>query len=177
MRFNVSQLLKENIGSTRVYDVNEFLRLSLDDARLCRVVGQARLLRTDKGVWFTAELASEVVCVCSRCLSEFEQPIRMRIDDEYVSEVDVATGARLDYSSAEEGFHIDHNHILDIAEAIRQYSSLGLPMKPTCGEQCEGMCMNCGVNLNDAPCVCDGRQTDARWDELLKLVSVEGNDD
>ena len=178
MRFNVSQLMKESIGSTRVYDVNNFIALAVDDCRVCRVEGRAMLLRTDRGVWVTAELASEINCVCSRCLSEFEQPIRMLIDDEYLPEVDVATGARSDDSGegAEEGFHIDDCHILDITEAIRQYSSLGLPMKPTCSEECEGMCTSCGVNLNDAICVCDRRQTDARWDELLKLVSVEGND-
>ena len=176
MRFNVSQMLKESIGSTRSYEVDEDLSLD-DEASASHIIGKVKLLRTDQGIWLTAELESTIVCSCSRCLSEFEQLIHMSIDDEYLPTVDVASGAKLNYTNEDGNFLIDQGHVIDMAEAVRQYFTLNLPMKPVCGENCEGICLTCGVNLNEASCTCDKMRGDARWDALLELVSANDNDD
>ena len=176
MRFNVSQMLKDNIGSTRSYEVDEDLSLD-DEAPASHIMGRVELLRTDQGIWVTAELESTMVCSCSRCLSEFEQPIRMSVNDEYLPTVNIASGARLNCSSEDGNFFVDQGHVLDMTEAIRQYFTLNLPMKPMCMENCEGICLTCGINLNEAGCVCDKTRGDARWDVLLELVSANDNDD
>ena len=176
MHFNVSQMLKESIGSTRSYEVNEDLSLD-DEVQASHIIGSVKLLRTDQGIWVTAELESTAVCSCSRCLGEFEQLIHMSIEDEYLPTVDVASGAKLNYSREDENFLIDKSHVIDMAEAVRQYYTLNLPMKPVCRENCKGICLTCGVNLNEAGCVCDKRIGDARWDALLELVSDNNDDD
>ena len=65
---------------------------------------------------------------------------------------------------------IDERHIIDFAEAIRQYAVLGIPMKPLCSDQCAGLCPTCGQNLNQGPCECPKAEIDPRWSELLKLL-------
>ena len=180
MLFNVAQLLKESIGATRHHRVDESLPSSSHtwaDARgvpAGRVLGSVRLLRTDRGVWVSGRLDTAAVCECSRCLREFEQPVSITIDDEFASDAD----ATPDPWSVleEEGFRIDSNQILDISEAVRQYSYLNLPMKPTCGDDCAGICATCGANLNEAACACDAGPADPRWDALLKLVSAGAQD-
>jgi uncharacterized protein len=42
-------------------------------------------------------------------------------------------------------FTIDRNNILDLEEAVRQYSTLAIPMKPLCREDCPGLCPVCGA--------------------------------
>ena len=171
--FNVAQLLKEPSGSSRTGEVDEVLTLE-DDGRASRIAGSMALVRTDKGVWVSAALDSQVVCTCSRCLKEYEQPIHMTIEEEYLPLVDIHTGARLPPANhGEESFYIDHDHSLDLGEAARQYSALSTPMKPVCSDACAGICVTCGANLNESPCTCDKTPRDSRWGPLIGLVSLE----
>ncbi len=173
MMFNVAQLMKESTGSTRYYQVDEAVETGGVPAG--RVFGSVRLMRTDRGVWVNGRLGTVAVCECSRCLREHHQPVDITIDDEFAAASDGA-GFEPMLEDEEEGFFIDSDQILDITEAVRQYSYLGIPMKPTCGNDCAGLCTGCGANLNDAACSCGPPRTDPRWDALLKMVSSGGND-
>jgi uncharacterized protein len=172
MYFNVAQLLKENSGSRRSFQADE-MRAPEGGAPAGHIAGTIRLLRTDRGVWVGAELESQVTCCCSRCLTDYEQPICMDIEEEYLPLVDIDSGAKLDLAEiGEENFLIDQNHILDLAEAVRQYSALNTPMKPVCGENCEGLCTTCGANRNETPCTCENTLVDSQWAPLLELASA-----
>lgn len=169
MHINVSQLMKEPSGSSRSVEVDEPVSLESDVERI-RVRGTVGLMRTDLGVWVNASLRSEVPCVCSRCLHELAQPISMEIDEEFLPVYEPATKS----SGVVEGnFSIDEQHILDLADAVREYATLNTPMKPMCSSDCLGICLRCGVNLNDVSCVCDEAQRDNRWDALLELTSAD----
>ena len=167
--FNVAQLLKESIGATRHHRVDDAPPSGARGVPAGRVLGDVRLLRTDRGVWVSGRLHTIALCECGRCLREFEQPVSFAIDDEFSSDADILPDT---WSEAEEeGFRIGPDQILDITEAVRQYSYLNLPMIPTCDDDCAGICANCGANLNETTCACDPRPTDPRWDALLKLAS------
>ena len=170
MYFNVSQLMKETSGSSRFHEVDEPLAI-VKDAPLGQVVGSVSLLRTDKGVWVSAGLDTQVTCVCSRCLNYYDQPMHMDIEEEFFPLVDVATGSGLSRSGDDEqSFHIDRNHNLDLWEALLQYSALALPMKLVCAVNCRGICPTCGENLNTTACKCDTVSIDSRWNALFEMV-------
>ena len=172
MFFNVSQLLKEPNGSRRAFEVDETFP-PMGDTAVSRVLGRVDLLRTDEGVWVSAELESEAVCYCSRCLDEYRQPIAMSIEEEFLPLVDVSTGGGLGRpDDAGEQFHIDSQHILDLSEAIRQYASLSVPIKSVCREDCAGICPSCGANLNITQCGCERASRESRWAPLLESVSA-----
>ena len=142
----------------------------LEDGAPSQVHGAVRLLRTDRGVWVSAALETEVVCACSRCLAGCEQAVRIEIEEEFLPLIDIATGARTHFPHEEqEGVRIDQNHILDLSDTLRQYASLAVPMRPVCREDCAGICPTCGVDLNESPCACEGTG-DPRWETLLHPV-------
>ena len=168
MRYNVAQLLKESVGATRTYGVDEEVATSSSTTE--RVKGELRLLRTDKGIWASATLTCEKPSVCSRCLSPFLLPLKLSIEEEYISTVDVNTGEQLKMAGVDEDvFIIDEQHILDLQEAVRQYEVASMPIKPLCREDCVGLCPVCGVNLNEGHCDCKSETQDPRWEALLKL--------
>ena len=172
MLFNVSQLMREPSGSARTFEVDEAWTLT-EGAHVSRVRGTVSMLRTDKGIWVSATLDSRAPCTCNRCLKEYQQPVHMAIEEEYFPVVDVDTGAAGDRSGdGDEVFYVDHNHILDLREAARQYAAIGIPMKPVCREDCAGICPNCGANLNESPCTCDKTTRDGRWGPLAELVAT-----
>ena len=141
-----------------------------DEPRLLE--GTVRLLRTDRGIWVSAEVNSRAPCICSRCLSDFECTVDMRIEEEFFPLVDPFTGAVVQASERDDGgFRIDQDHILDLTDAVTQYFLIGVPMKPVCREDCAGLCPTCGADLNDAPCHCEKEMGDARWGPLLDLVA------
>ncbi len=173
MYFNVSQLLKETSGSTRIYDVNDFANLQ-DGTAMVPVSGIVEMMRTDAGIWVSAHLTTYFDCECSRCVSEMEQIVYMDIEEEYLPEIDVSTGTRLNApDSMSDNFYISQAHILDMSEAVRQYFGLSIPFKPMCRDDCKGLCLTCGADLNDTICSCDNDIRDPRWDALLAFVSPQ----
>ena len=176
MYFNVSQLLKESPGARRIVDIDDRLALTGDEYE-SRVWGTARLLRSPGGVWVSSELRTTVLSDCSRCLEGTEQPVRFRMEEEFLPTVDISTGGAVRHSEEEaESFYIDSTHTLDLREAIRQYASMSLPMKPVCSEECAGICSSCGVNRNEAACECNREVRDSRWGPLLGLAATAGKD-
>lgn len=171
MQFNVAQLLKEPVGATRRYRVDERFP-PLEHASVEWVRGSVLFTRTDRGVWVRGDLETSITCTCSRCLVEYTQPLPLHIDEEYFPTVDVNTGALLEVPGLEEGsFTIDAHHILDLTEAVRQYAIMAVPMKPLCRPDCRGICPHCGTNLNQGECGCRGEEGDPRWRALWELLS------
>lgn len=171
MQINVVQLLKDSIGSSRNYQVDEL------DPVGRPVQGDIVLLRTDRGILVRARLTATVEAACSRCLAYFDYPVKLQIEEEYFPTVDLATGAALPLPEELGAFTIDDTHILDLAEAVRQYSVLAVPIKPLCRPDCAGLCPQCGYNLNRGPCHCPPPPRDPRWATLLAATgNISVND-
>ena len=171
MQINVSQQLKASVGSIRNYEVNEVVDVAGDgNGRM--VQGEVELLRTHRGILVKGVLHTEAEVTCSRCLNLFGCPLTLNIEEEYLPTVDVVSGALLSLSEEPGCFTIDERHILDLTEAIRQYVLLAIPMKPLCREDCAGLCLHCGRNLNLGPCNCIPQGTEPYWSELSELVSA-----
>ena len=60
---------------------------------------------------------------------------------------------------------------LDLGEVVREQVLLGLPLKPLCREDCQGLCPRCGKNRNAGPCGCtpEEEEGDPRLEPLRKL--------
>jgi len=166
MRINVSQSLKEPVGSTRNYKMDELVDIA---DRSCQVKGEVGLIRTNRGILARVRLSTEIEATCSRCLNVFSCPLTLNIEEEYFPTIDVVSGRRLPLPDEPGCFTIDEHHILDLTEAIRQYALLAVPMKPLCRKDCAGLCPVCGKDLNQGPCGCSVQETDPRWAKLKEL--------
>jgi len=167
MQINVAQQLKEPVGSTRDYKVDDVVDIANGG---CQFKGEVRLIRTNRGILAKGRLNTEVAIACSRCLNLFSYPLTLDIEEEYFPVADVVSGSRLPLPDEPGCFIIDEHHILDLTEAIRQYALLAVPMKPLCREDCVGLCSICGKDLNQGPCGCLHQETDPRWSKLKELT-------
>jgi uncharacterized protein len=149
MIIDVSQLLKERIGSMRSYNVDG------EEGFLYK--GKVVLVRTDKGLLARGALRTAVGTVCSRCLCNFDQQLSIDFDEEFLLQ-------------REEGaFIINEHREIDLSEVTRQYTLLAEPMKPLCREDCAGLCSHCGNNLNLGACNCT-KEIDPRLAVLASLA-------
>ena len=71
MEINVSQQLKEPIGSTREYDIDEPADI-LENGIDTRIKGNVKFTRTNRGILVQGTLNTVVPIECSRCLGSFD---------------------------------------------------------------------------------------------------------
>ena len=167
MHFNVSQLLRETSGSSRVFEVDEELASPRGDRQ--RIIGAVKLLRTDHGVWVSAAMDTQSAATCGRCLAPYRQPIHISVDEEFFN-LDDAAALPAGQIGLDESYGIDQDHVLDLAEAVQQYWTASEPMSLVCRSECKGLCSTCGADLNRVSCRCERTLRDSRWGALLDLV-------
>ena len=163
--------MSEPSGSSRTFQIDGKYP-SWEGDQEHSATGTVRLMRTDMGIWASAALDSEIVCTCSRCLRPYSQSIHVVIEEEALFPGDAPRDGSDDPSDPNrESLLISYEKTLDITEAVRQYTELGVPLKPVCMESCAGICLECGADLNEASCDCRRDTGDRRWDALLTLSS------
>jgi uncharacterized protein len=174
VRVNVAQLLKSDVGTSRVYVFEEDLQPFGEIAEaVAPVKGTAELIRTNRGVLVRGQFPTAVDLECSRCLSIYVEGLKLDFVEEFLPIVDIQTGAPAKLPHDEETFLIDDKHELDLEPAIREYGLLALPMKPLCQADCAGLCPRCGVNRNYESCACVLNEPDERFAVLRALLSDE----
>ncbi len=166
LQINVSQQLKSGIGTMRNYEVESTVDI---DGEVVEFTGDVCLMKTDRGILLKGTFDTNLVLRCSRCLNNFTYPLSIKIEEEYFPIMDVNTGVMLPAPEEPGNFTIDDHNIMDISEAIRQYTLMTIPMKPLCRQDCSGLCPTCGINLNEKKCECKP-EIDPRWEKLNSLV-------
>jgi uncharacterized protein len=162
---NVAQLMKEDVGASRKYEL-ALDRFSLDDDLIAKDVrANLRLMRITRGILASGRISGLALVECHRCLEMFEQPFETDFDHEYRPTIDVRSGLLVDQPNPDEELGlIDEAHELDLSEPMRQVAILDLPIKLICGEQCPGL----GENVGD-----DEDDIDRRLEVLEDLLGPE----
>lgn len=169
VQINVSQQLKSSIGTIRNYEVDTIV--NIDDEKV-EYTGSIRLMKTDRGILLKGTFNTNLFLRCGRCLNDFSYPLELKIEEEYFPIMDVNTGVMLPAPEEPGSFTIDDHNIMDISEAIRQYTLMALPIKPLCRQDCSGLCPTCGTNLNEKNCDCTP-EIDPRWEKLNTLTLAD----
>jgi len=106
---------------------------------------------------------------CSRCLEPFGIPVNLAFDLRYLPRtVNTGDGEReIQEDDLTTAFY--ENDTIDLGQLMREQFYLALPMKPLCVEDCHGLCVQCGTNLNRGSCSCERDWVDPRLAALAKL--------
>jgi uncharacterized protein len=122
------------------------------------------------GVQTTLELP------CSRCVEPFTSPVDASFDLRYHPRTqNVGEGEReVEEDDLSTSFYEDET--IDLGQLIREQLYLSLPMKPLCRDACNGLCPQCGTNLNRGTCGCSRDWEDPRL-AALKALKQPTTDD
>jgi uncharacterized protein len=93
---------------------------------------EAKIVRIDNEVIAGVAVKSHYESFCSRCLEELKQ--------------DWTTKFTLTFDTKE------YTEFIEMDEDIRQELVLNLPVRILCREDCKGLCIDCGANLNKKEC-------------------------
>jgi uncharacterized protein len=177
LQYNVSQLLKSDVGSTRSYDFESEQPLNLDDSVARDIRGHVKFTLTNFGIVASVDADATLDLTCARCVEPFSSPTHVSFDEEYQPVIDIATGLPSTAPRSDVASAISQNHIIDLAEAIRQALLLSMELIPLCSQECRGLCPTCGVNLNTQQCTCPPAEEPSPFAVLQGLLDGSESDD
>ncbi len=135
---------------------------------LGEIACRGRISQTIEGLLLRLSLTYEQSLRCTRCLEPVTTPA--------ASDLDLLIHVGAEGAVAEEralelqdfGVLFLDAPELDTRPILLEQVQLGFPMKPLCREDCAGLCVSCGADLNQGPCRCE-KVADPRWGALAAL--------
>jgi uncharacterized protein len=148
--FNVAGLLGDGVGTARTYDIEDASVELPDELVLAQPIsGHVRLTRTNRGILADARLSTALAGECARCLRPLTTPIDVVLEEEYLPSIDLQTGRPVDPTSEPEALRLTDHHELDLEPSISDAISLGEPIAPLDRPDCPGLCVVCGLPLDE----------------------------
>lgn len=161
LRFNFGFLLEAPNGTSRDVELDyPKIRIS-EDMTLEPLFGSFRATRISEGIYLNGRLQSRIVTQCVRCLEDAVVPLNIDIDELFYYPPEAAPA---------ESYVVGENGFIDLAPLVRELAVLDMPIRPLCRPDCQGLCMNCGQNLNEADCGCEDEDIDPRLDALRQIL-------
>ena len=111
--------------------------------------GRVRLLRTNRGILAHADLRTALALQCSRCLRDIELPVEIRFQEEYLPALDLTTGRPLPVDDEPDIARLTDHHELDLETPVREAIQLAEPIAPLYRPDCPGLCIVCGLPLEE----------------------------
>lgn len=161
LRFNFGFLLEATLGENRIIELDYPTIRVADDVTLSPLQGQIEATRTSEGIYISGTLHSDIELACVRCLTSYLHPITFQVNDLFYYPPATAPAGE---------FVVGENGFIDLAPLIRELSLLEIPMRALCKPDCQGLCQECGQNLNEGDCGCQDDDIDPRLKILGSLL-------
>jgi uncharacterized protein len=112
---------------------------------------------------FKISIFTRAVYACDRCLEKYESNFKEDIEQIYQL-------GHSDLDGDEIEIFPENSKEIDISEAINEAIRLNRPIQLLCKNECIGLCVKCGTNLNQRSCDCRDSDIDPRLEKLKSLL-------
>ncbi|GAA4030948.1 DUF177 domain-containing protein [Arthrobacter methylotrophus] len=130
-----------------------------------------RLEAVHEGILVSGTVFAEVKGECGRCLDPLAYDLEVNVQELFFYE-----GIELsDEEDDEEQRRVEHD-LIDLEPVLRDAVVTMLPFQPVCREDCQGLCSECGVRLEDEPGH-HHEDLDPRWAALAELAKSDRQTD
>lgn len=163
LRFNFGYLLEAKIGTSRTIELN-YPTIDVEDITLTPLTGTLDVTRTSEGVYLSGQLQTATAVTCVRCLNDTLAPVSVSLDELLFYPPNEAPPGEL---------FIGEDGYIDLAPLVRELTILELPIHPLCKTDCQGLCQECGTNLNEKDCGCTIDEIDPRLAKLKELLEKD----
>lgn len=115
------------------------------------------------------EIKAKLIATCDRCLKEVVIPIEASFDLIYLPEDPGADHAgETELHERDLDLAVYENEQINLDDLVLEQLELNLPSRVLCREDCQGLCSECGADLNLETCRCQ-KPIDPRWQALADL--------
>lgn len=128
-----------------------------------------RLDSVHEGILVSGTVEGTLTGQCSRCLDPITEPVTIDIQELFQFEFDPTL--------EEDEQHMVEHGFVNVEPIMRDALVTSLPFQPRCSPDCEGLCDQCGIRLEDAGPDHYHEQLDPRWAALADFVSGNETDE
>jgi uncharacterized protein len=132
--------------------------------------------RIGRMVAVEGRLSTKVRMSCNRCLKGFVSDLKSRFYLTYTSDMPPQRESEgddgVELRAEEMGLILFKGEEIDMRDAVQSEIVMAIPIKPLCAEDCQGLCPQCGSDLNEGDCGCKPKSVDPRL-AILKRLRIE----
>ncbi|MBO5454550.1 MAG: DUF177 domain-containing protein [Clostridia bacterium] len=97
---------------------------------------------------------------CDRCGEQTDRSLVFDLTESFVKQAD---------ESLQDAVVLEGDTI-DLRDITEREAFANLPLKNLCREDCKGLCLKCGANLNNSPCECKDDEWNPQFESLKGLI-------
>ena len=116
----------------------------------------------------TGRMQVPVDLVCGRCLATYPSVIdssfRIIFRKESTRQSEVEDETELCDDDLVASTYIGDE--IDLAHELEEQVAMSIPFKPLCGDECKGLCPECGADLNTSVCSCSKEPVSLKFSAL-----------
>ena len=128
-----------------------------------------RLDSVHEGVLASGTVEGTLTGQCARCLDPITETITIDIQELFQHEFDPML--------EDDEQHMVEHGLINVEPVMRNALVTSLPFQPHCSPDCEGLCDQCGIRLEDAGPDHYHEQLDPRWAALSEFISGNETDE
>ncbi len=173
MRIELEKLVGGRGNFAHVYQPEELNPIDerVNLAHAAEVEGTIR--RTGQAVAVNGHVETRAQVECDRCLKPVQLPVSADFALEYITEADYESSSIAALSEEEMSVSVFDGESIDVDEIVKEQILLAVPARTLCGEDCKGICPECGIDLNTGQCNCAADEVDPRWAALKSLKNSD----
>jgi uncharacterized protein len=143
------------------------------DFDLRKVDFQCQIIKTSGTIFIKGAISVSLDIDCSRCLED----VNLSVGGDFAytlvpAKPEIKEDLELTVEELEISYYEDD--FVDLQPIICEQIILQIPVKPLCSQDCKGLCLHCGNNLNTAACNCQLEFVDERL-AALKNFKIKNN--
>ena len=157
MKINVHSL---NVGvHIFEFDLDKSeLDLEKQDFFIKEIALKCTVNKGEKNVYIASTARVQVNFVCDSCLVDFVDVLEDEFSIFYTSDKEI-----VNYDDEQVVQLLKPGTPIDLTNGLKENLLLAIPMKIACSKDCKGLCLTCGINLNEHKCACKKTAVDPRW--------------
>jgi uncharacterized protein len=145
-------------------------KLGLNEPFCGEVLLNCKMDKSQRQIVLFCDVTLDTQFICDRCAIDFRRDLKNHFQNIYLFE------KREDNVEDSDVYYLSPDKdTIELNSDIIEYANLSIPLKNLCKEDCKGLCIKCGVNLNDLSCDCKTTEIDPRWAPLSKLKDKLNN--
>lgn len=161
LKFNFGFLIDASPGTSNNFEF-EYPQMIIEDEEFVPMNGKFSATRTGEGILIQGKFTTSAEMDCIRCLELSQVMVNGFVEELFF----YPPSAAPEFDS----FTMGDDGNVDLSPLIRQEALINRPMQPLCQEDCKGLCIECGANLNNDPCDCEIDDIDPRLAALKALI-------